>query len=263
MPKAKTTKKVTPKTETLVNFILDKSGSMGSIRESTISGFNEYLKTLQNDGNRYNFSLVLFETAMLDLYTNEPIKNIKPLTIGTYVPDGMTALYDSVCQTIENVKRSVKKNQKVLTVIMTDGEENSSNEFTQKDMREKIQELEKSGNWTFVFLGANQDSYATAQAVGINVMNTANFVQSDAGMKSAMRTMATGTSNFAMSAMSSTSSFFSRDDQQNLQNSGTPNLNGNLQNITSSNTVDPAISAHFSALGKKGYEAKRKKILGE
>lgn len=243
-------KKVIEKGETLVNFILDKSGSMSSVQDSTISGFNEYVQTLKGDGTKYSFSLVFFDTEMKQTYTNEPIKNVGKLDRENYSPSGGTALYDAVCRTIDSVKDTVKKDQKVLTVIMTDGEENSSKEYSQEQLRVKIAELEKLGNWSFVFLGANQDSWANAQKIGISQMNTANFVATDAGIKSAMHTMASNTNSFAMSASANTQAFFSQADQHNLM-------------ADAGNTPQSAISQHFANLGNKSWESRKKKLLGE
>lgn len=239
-------KKVVQK-ETLVNFILDKSGSMESVKNSTISGFNEYVETLKRDGNNYSFSLTFFDTDTKQTYTNEPIKKVGKLDKENYEPNGNTALYDAVCRTIDTVKGTVKKGQKVLTVIMTDGEENSSKEYTQEQLRAKIAELEKTGNWSFVFLGANQDSWANAAKMGIPKMNTANFVQSDAGVGQAMQMMASNTRSFASAQASGTSAFFSQADQQNLMK----------------DAPKSQISQHFSTLGNKSWEARKKKLLGE
>lgn len=230
--------------ETLVNFILDKSGSMESIRHATISGFNEYVNTLKKDGNKYSFSLVLFDTVLTDKYKNDPIKDVENLNIENYSPSGNTALYDAVCSTIDSVKSTVKGNQKVLTIIMTDGEENSSKEYTEKNLKDKISELEKGGKWSFVFLGANQDSWLTAQKFGIPKMNTTNFVASDEGITMAMKTMASNTSNYAMSTSLSTNAFFSASDQTSLGED--PN---------------EKISQHFSSLGKKSWEARKRDLL--
>lgn len=269
--KIKKSLKKAQKLETLVNFILDKSGSMSTIQDATIGGFNEYLNTLKKDGNEYSFSLTLFDTSVESPQLNKSIKDIPELSSKTFVPDGMTALYDAVCKTINEVKKTVKDNQKVLTVIMTDGAENSSREYSQKDLKKMVEDLEKSGNWSFVFLGANQDSFATASAFGVGMMNTANFSATGDGMTRAMHTMATGTQSFAMSSATSTSNFFSPE-QQNI-NAGaglnSPSLNMQSQvlgadqhgNIYAADTN--AISAHFSKLGKKSWDSRRKKILGE
>lgn len=246
---AKKTKKKEAQQETLVNFILDKSGSMSSIVDSTISAFNEYISSLKKDGNKYRFSLVLFDTEFTDAYTNVPLADVKNLDKTSYIPDGCTALYDAVCVTIDQVNKTLKSNQKVLTVIMTDGEENSSKEYTQDQLKQKIQDCEKTGNWSFVFLGANQNSWATAGKIGIPTMNAANFVASDVGIKTAMKTLSSNTAMFAMSARSSTSDFFSGDDQDDLA-------------LGTQDVRQAKVSAHFSSLGNKSWEARKRKMFG-
>ena len=239
----KKTKKVKEVGETLVNFILDKSGSMESIKSATISGFNEYIKTLKKDGNKYSFSLTMFDTQIETPFINTPLNEVDELDEKKYDTNGSTALYDAVCSTIKKIKE--KAGQKVITIIMTDGEENSSKEYTQVQMRAMIQELEKKGNWTFVYLGANQDSYANAQKFGIPTMNTTNFMATNAGMMKSMNVMAMNTSNFAMNASSNTNAFFSTSDQQNL---------------AQDDDADK-IHQHFSSMGKKSWDKKRKDIL--
>lgn len=261
--KTKTTKGIpkNPKMETLVNFILDKSGSMSSIEGATTGGFNEYLNSLKKDGNKYSFSLTLFDTKVSKPYVNQPISKIIELDKKSYVPDGMTALYDAVCQTIKEVRGTVKKNQKVLTVIMTDGAENSSQEYSQQNLKDLVQELEKTGLWSFVFLGANQDSYATAGAVGISVNNTANYVPDSHGTLNAFASVSRGTSAFSMSAQSATSNFFV--DNSLNTSASTPDGIGQSSFTASSPSQNELISNHFSSLGKKSWDSRRKKILGE
>jgi uncharacterized protein YegL len=205
------------KLETLVSFILDKSGSMGAVRESTISGFNEYLKTLKNKKVQMSFSLTLFDTAVEKLYVNVPLKKIEELNEKTYTPDGMTALYDAVCQTIVEIEKTITKDQKSLVVIMTDGEENASQEYTQKELKKKIEELTKTKLWSFVFLGANQDAWASAQKFGISKMNAAAFNSTDAGITATFSGLSANTEAFAVSAKNVTSAFFSIKDQKSLK----------------------------------------------
>lgn len=204
------------KKKTIVNFILDKSGSMSSVQDATISGFNEYVGTLKKDAKSdYEFTLTLFDTETTMPYEGVAISKVKDLDSKSYVPNGNTALYDAVCRTIKGVKAT--KGQKVLTIIMTDGEENSSQEYKDTHMKELIAEKEKEGNWTFVYLGANQDSYAKAAQYGFSAMNTSNFHATTAGTGSAMRMMAANTVSFAAQASSNTSSFLSKDDQDLLE----------------------------------------------
>jgi len=186
--------------KTLINFILDKSGSMSMRTDATISGFNEYLKTVKKEAkkskDKTTFSLTMFDTEVVKKYVSKDIKDVEPLDRETYAPDGMTALYDAVCITVKEVEEELKKvkgKTAVVTVILTDGEENSSQEYTQKELSAKIKELQK-GNWSFVFLGANQDSWATAQKWGIHAGNIANFsMGTDQQVKSAFASVGRGT----------------------------------------------------------------------
>ncbi len=199
-----------------VSFILDKSGSMESVKSATISGFNEYIQTLKKDTDTtYDFSLVLFDTDLVE-FERVNVKEVLELTENSYKPQGGTALYDAACDTIKTAeKNNAGKN---LAVIMTDGGENASKEYSEKDLKAMIERLEKTGKWTFVFLGANQDSYAVAQKFGVSNMNISNFKATQAGMGATMRAMATNTVAYAASANTTTDSFFSKSDQENLQN---------------------------------------------
>lgn len=230
-----------------MNFILDKSGSMESVVDATISGFNEYVQTLKKDGNKYSFTLTLFDTGIETPIKGEAIGDVKKLDRKSYVPNGSTALYDAVCTTIKGVHE--KKGQKVITIIMTDGQENASHEYNERDMRALIGGKEKQGNWTFVYLGANQDSYAVAANFGISQMNTANFSATGAGTMRAFSVMAMATGSAAGGGGGGTTNFFSAADQNNI--SMTAGTNG----------VDPSVSAHMSSLGKKSWEARKKKLL--
>ena len=103
-----------------VHFILDKSGSMELVRNATISGFNEYISTLNNDDAKYEITLTVFDTEVTKLYEKAKPKDIL-LSKEEYVPSGMTALYDAACSALKKIKGGRVKN---VVVIMTDGEEN-------------------------------------------------------------------------------------------------------------------------------------------
>lgn len=196
------------KEKTIVNFILDKSGSMSSVKEATISGFNEYLKTLKNDKkSSYELTLTLFDTDIITQVSKFDIKDVRNLSGESYTPDGSTALYDAVCSTIKNVKE--KKGQKVITVIMTDGMENASKEYTEVQMRKLINERTKKGNWAFVYLGANQDSYAVAQKYGVKAANIVNFNATQRGLDASMAGLANATALYSAQAVNNTADFFS------------------------------------------------------
>lgn len=193
--------------------ILDKSGSMSSVAGATISGLNEYVGTLKRDKNRYNLSLTLFDTEVEQRYENTALPNVPEFTGADYRPGGNTALYDAVCHTLRGLEGQEGKN---LVVIMTDGQENSSKEYKREDMQKLIKTLEGKGNWTFVYMGANQDSYTEAANFGIHVGNVVNYSASAAGVGSVMRAASVATASFAtmdsmsLDGASETSSFYSK-----------------------------------------------------
>jgi hypothetical protein len=203
-------------TTTNVTIILDKSGSMDSVREATISGLNEYLGTLAKDENHYHISLTLFDTEVKHLWQNEILNSATKLAEKDYQPDGMTALYDAVCSTLKKANSSDEI--KNIVVIMTDGFENSSKEYTQVQMKKIVKDLEAKGNWTFVYMGANQDAYAEAAKYGIHRGNAVNFNATDAGMGSTFVAQAAATMRTAsMSQMSNTKGFYSAEEQKKVE----------------------------------------------
>ena len=189
---------------TYINFILDKSGSMEDCLEGTIGGFNNYVRDLKKKGGDIRFSLTLFDNVSIDkLYVNTPIKNVDLLNTSTYRPNGGTPLYDAAVDAIEEASEYIKRLEKkplVITVIMTDGMENASKRHDQSCLRDIQEKLTKEGNWTFVFLGANQDSYSTASNIGTPVANAGNFQASNAGSVFAMSSLSRGTETLMKSA---------------------------------------------------------------
>jgi len=164
------------KAKTLLNvsFLLDKTGSMGSVAKATISGFNEYVASLKSRADEIRFTLALFNSDGTDtLCKGVPLVDVKPLDSKTYDPVGATPLYDAVAATIHATEQALAgKKENVLFIIMTDGEENSSEEFTREQVRALIQQKEADG-WTFAFLGANQDSWGVGEGIGVAVADSA------------------------------------------------------------------------------------------
>lgn len=211
--------------KTIVNFILDKSGSMDMIKSDVIGGFNSYLKELQKQKGSVLFTLTLFDTESIETpYLLTPIKEVKPLTDKTYRPAGMTNLYDASVDTIEQIAERVsemKGKNAVVVTIMTDGQENASHKHDQKCLQDLIKKLEKKGNWTFAFMGANQDAWLTAQSMGISASNAMSWQASGVGGQSAFRSLAKSTNNYAMAMSANASlgkdlnsvSFFAGDDK--------------------------------------------------
>ena len=153
----------------LINFVLDKSGSMDVIRDATISGFNEFLGDQQREGGEARMTLTLFDTQFHTVASAVPVREISPLDYDTYAPDGMTALYDAIGHTMRITDDYAAKHgpDQVLFVIMTDGQENSSVEFDQRRVFEMIRDRQQNAEYEFIYLGANQDAYAASQRLGV------------------------------------------------------------------------------------------------
>lgn len=201
----------------LVTVILDKSGSMEGVRQATIDGFNEYLKGLKHDMPHAMLGLTLFNHG----YTTneaEQIKNVDDLTMQTYQPSGSTSLFDAVCSTLNGIKHKVGKDQKSLVVIITDGLENTSTKYNEKDLAKLIKELEAKGNWTFVYLGANQDAFAVAGAWGVNAGNTASYNASAHGIGATFQAMSVSTTDMLRGQSLNTKAYFSKEQQDQLKN---------------------------------------------
>lgn len=197
------TKSIKPLT-TVVNFILDNTGSMASIKDSTITGFNEYVSSLKQKTRKgkFLFTLTKFNSNLIETpYVATPIQKVEELDKNTYQPNGMTPLYDACVDTIESVAKKVEKMEgpvAVLTIIMTDGEENASQREDEQCLANLIGKLQKQGNWTFIFLGANQDSWEKAQRLGIHAGNAMNWQSTNIGTRSAMNIMAASTANYSV-----------------------------------------------------------------
>jgi uncharacterized protein YegL len=164
------------KQDVLVNVILDKSGSMASKTNDVIEGFNAYLAGLgEEDQVNYLFSLTLFDTQVAYRHVAIPLSEAKKLDSKSYQPGGNTALNDAIGITVRRVEADQPKVDKVVTVIMTDGEENSSREWTHDAVRGLIEQKEKEGSWTFVFLGAGLDAWHQGRSYGVQTANVAQY----------------------------------------------------------------------------------------
>ena len=193
-----TTTNVVP-TETHYILVLDESGSMQGVRETTLSGLNEQLQTIKKldkdfPDQEYFVSIVKFSTGVTVLMDNVAAKDVKQLTLSDYYPDGGTALYDAIGHSIHNLNKRIQAKTKsgeasALVVILTDGEENSSKEYKSSQIKELITEFEKTAMWTFTFIGANQDAILAADRMGISRGNTANYSSSVNGTSLAFASM--------------------------------------------------------------------------
>jgi len=185
-----TTTKINPK-ETHYLLVLDESTSMGSVRNETLTGINEQIKTIKSlekkfPDHKYYVSIVKFSTIAKHLIQELPADKVEELSSNDYMPSGWTALHDAIGMGITTLNTKIKSKldsgeASALVVIITDGEENSSKEYNSNKIKDLITNLEKTGMWTFTFIGANQDAVLTARSLGVSLGNTVNYNASGAG----------------------------------------------------------------------------------
>ena len=165
-----------------VIFILDKSGSMSGSEENTISSFNEYLEREKKNKFSTTITTVLFSDSYHYLHNNVSIKDVKPITSNDYYVEGCTALYDTLGNVISDVEK--RETDKVLFIIITDGYENASREYSNENIKKLIK---KHKDWQFIYIGADIDSYAAGSSIGIRRDNIANYVKDKTGSKTLFR----------------------------------------------------------------------------
>lgn len=181
--------KATPQTKTQVYnlVILDKSGSMDSIRKEAVDGYNETLGSIRAaqlkhlDTQVHYVSLAAFCDCGIDMiYDKTPIKDAEKLTLKQYDPCCCTPLFDAIGKTVKKMRSHTKdmEDVAVLVTIITDGYENSSKEWNGLAIKKLIDECKEDG-WMFSFVGAGEDVVKVATTIAIT--NTVVWEQTFAG----------------------------------------------------------------------------------
>lgn len=199
----KKTKKTAAKAEsTRVVILLDRTGSMQSVKQETISGFNGYIDGLSNQPGLF-VTVRQFDSQSMDtLCDGVAVKDVNRLTDASYVPRGATNLFDAVGSTIKLTRDSTKKESKVMVVILTDGEENSSQEFTAESVKALMKECEDRDKWTFAFIGMGVAGWTSMKAMAqgtqsfSNVLNVAHDAK---GTAKAYRSLARASVSYCSS----------------------------------------------------------------
>lgn len=193
--------------KTLVTLLLDGSGSMDLIKDDTIGAINAYTGTLKKAGEDIRFSLVKFSSqgsGMMDLekiFVAKKVSKIPAMTDEDYVPRGGTPLIDAACTTIQAIAASLegRDDTKVVVAIQTDGNENSSCEFTWNDLKRLISEKEEMG-WEFLFMGCGINAYDQGSKMGIKASKTLSYGKNQAETRAAFAATAENTALYALGA---------------------------------------------------------------
>jgi hypothetical protein len=178
---------------THITILLDRSGSMSSVVEDTVGGFNQFLKSQREVPGQCTVSLFQFDDHYDPVYNGRPVNDAPELSRHTFVPRGSTALLAAAGRAIDDTGDALKNMQhherpeKVIFVIITDGQENHSQYAewgscrTKAALNDKIKHQTDVYKWEFVFIGADQDAIGEARDIGIAAGNAMNYAKNAAG----------------------------------------------------------------------------------
>ena len=190
------------KNYTHISMVLDRSGSMESMRTDAIGGFNTFLRDQQGVAGTATLTLVQFDDHYENQYDFAPIVSVKPLDTATFVPRGSTALLDAIGRTIDETGARLaampdaERPEKVLFVTLTDGMENASHIFTRTQIFAKITHQRDVYDWEFVFLAANQDAIEAGATMGFAADSSATYAATGKGQQSAMQAVSQATAKY-------------------------------------------------------------------
>jgi uncharacterized protein YegL len=195
-----------------VLFVIDSSGSMESKASDVRGGFNSYVQKLREDtASAYRLTAVTFDTQVTTLFTDVTLEKTPPLDETNYRPGGNTALFDALGVSLAELTSAIRKadrpygEERALVIVMTDGEENSSHRFTKEQIVGEMKLREAAGNWTFVYLGADQDAWAAAEGLGFAAGNVAAYAGH--ASRDVFQRLARSTARYSASAAPSVRNF--------------------------------------------------------
>ena len=168
-------------------FIIDKSGSMAGLEKYTIGGYNAMLEKQKKVDGECILTTVLFDHGYELLHDRVDIRAVRPITEKEYYVGGSTALLDAIGKTIhktgmaqKNMKEEYRA-EKVMFVIITDGYENASRQYSAEHVKRQISRQKEKYGWEFIFLGANIDAVETAGRFGIDADRAVDYVPDSMG----------------------------------------------------------------------------------
>lgn len=186
------------KTKVFNLIILDESGSMHSIKKEAIDSVNETVQTIcaaekKNEDQEHFISLVTFNDDVKKVYDCVPSLKVEELTSEIYSPNCSTALYDAMGISLNELRRKVTDEDRVLVTIVTDGYENASKEYNGSAIKALVDELKGQG-WVFAYIGANHDVEKVASTISIT--NTMAFHTTSAGTQDMSKRLNKSRMNF-------------------------------------------------------------------
>ena len=162
-------------------FILDKSGSMASLEQDTIGGFNAMIEKQKKLDGECLVSCVLFDNGQKVIYDRVPISEVRPMTEEDYTAGGCTALVDALGKSVKyigNIHKHLREEdvpEHTVFVITTDGMENASRIYSSDKVKKMVSKKTEKNGWEFLYLAANIDAVETGAAIGIKSGRSVNY----------------------------------------------------------------------------------------
>lgn len=212
---------------THISVILDRTGSMESIRDDTIGGFNAFLQEQkQQEFGMATLTLVQFDSQdpYEVIHQFIPIQTVSEMTRQTYVPRAATPLLDAIGRGINDLEQRLaamepsQKPARVVFVIITDGQENSSREFLKYQIVKMLQEKQEHEGWQCVFLSADLDSINDALSYGFQAEATMSYDKSEKGAASVWASLSAKIANYR--GAKATNVIFTEDDRNQQESEG-------------------------------------------
>ena len=178
---------------TEIAFVMDRSGSMETMKSEAIGGFNHFLDEQKKEPGDVRFTLVLFDNEYLKPFDHMPLAEVPYLTNETYQPRASTALLDAMGRTIDEIGKRLattpehERPSKVIIACMTDGFENSSRVYPNAKVAQMIEHQSTVYSWEFVFLGATLESREMAKSWTIKEADIMAYAPTPMGVSNALR----------------------------------------------------------------------------
>ncbi len=159
-------------------FLLDRSGSMNSIVEDTVGGFDAFIAEQRATPGECRVTLAQFDDSYEEVYADRPIADVPSLVLQ---PRGTTALLDSIGRLVTDAGQRLaalpedRRPGTVVVGIMTDGLENASREWTHTRVKELIEKQTRDYSWQFLYLGADQDAIEVGMSIGVGAGHAVTY----------------------------------------------------------------------------------------
>lgn len=171
--------------KTLITLLLDRSGSMSGRESDVVGGVNSFIRDQQKIEDPSSLRVLQFDSIKReDIRPLQDLQKVVPLGEHEFKPRAGTPLFDAIGHTMDEMDQAFKAGgfERGILVIITDGQENSSSQFTKAQIKERITRAQESGKWAVVYLGADVDAFQEATQMGVNLANAAGYTKTARGM---------------------------------------------------------------------------------